>query len=149
MLKSRGKGFTLMELMIVVIIVGILGALALPNYMKTQQKSYAAEAWSNLSLILKGSKAYYADHSALAAPWSTDISYLPIENPNTMSNAKFSYSIATSGSWYIQIYATPTSTARTGTTEYQMACSYCYEANETISRYERPDSSSSWTQVSS
>ena len=45
------KGFTLIELMIVVAIVGILAAIAIPNFLNYQAKSQQAEAKANLGAI--------------------------------------------------------------------------------------------------
>jgi len=54
MLKGK-KGFTLIELMIVVAIIGILAAIAIPNFLKFQAKSKQSEAKSNLGAIFTGS----------------------------------------------------------------------------------------------
>jgi prepilin-type N-terminal cleavage/methylation domain-containing protein len=51
MINSRERGFTLVELMIVVIIVAILTAVALPSYLSQIQKSRRAEAKSALTQI--------------------------------------------------------------------------------------------------
>ncbi len=54
------KGFTLIELMIVVAIVGILAAIAIPNYFNYVAKSQQAEAKTNLGAIYVGMLAYTA-----------------------------------------------------------------------------------------
>ncbi|WP_447979513.1 type IV pilin protein [Candidatus Nitrospira bockiana] len=53
MLKSlrSNKGFTLIELMIVVAIIGILAAIAIPNFLQYQMKSRQSEAKTNLGAI--------------------------------------------------------------------------------------------------
>jgi type IV pilus assembly protein PilA len=52
------KGFSLIELMIVVAIIGILSAIAVPNYQKFQRKARQSEAKSMLNAIYTAMKAY-------------------------------------------------------------------------------------------
>ena len=60
--KLKGKkGFTLIELMIVVAIIGILAAIAIPNFLKFQAKSKQSEAKTNLGAIYTGQIAYYGE----------------------------------------------------------------------------------------
>lgn len=47
----KSKGFTLVELMIVVAIIGILAAITIPNFMSYRDKAKGAEAKSNLREI--------------------------------------------------------------------------------------------------
>jgi type IV pilus assembly protein PilA len=60
MLKNK-KGFTLIELMIVVAIIGILAAIAIPNFMNYQCKAKQSEAKSNLGAIRTAQEVYYAE----------------------------------------------------------------------------------------
>jgi len=55
------RGFTLIELMIVVAIIGLLAALAIPNFLKFQAKSKQSEARANLKSVYTAQKAYYGD----------------------------------------------------------------------------------------
>lgn len=55
------QGFTLIELMIVVAILGILAAIAIPNFMRFQAKSRQSEAKSNLGAIGTSSEAWRAE----------------------------------------------------------------------------------------
>ena len=60
-LRSNRKGFTLIELMIVVAIIGILAAIAIPNFLKFQAKSRTSEAKTNLKAIYIAQNTFYAE----------------------------------------------------------------------------------------
>ncbi|HAG90686.1 MAG TPA: pilus assembly protein PilA [Bdellovibrionales bacterium] len=59
--KSNQKGFSLIELMVVVGIIGILAAIAVPNFQKFQAKSRQSEAKANLGGLYTAQKAFYAE----------------------------------------------------------------------------------------
>ena len=59
-LKAR-KGFTLIELMIVVAIIGILAAIAIPNFLRFQLKSKTSEGKVNLAAIRTAEESYLAE----------------------------------------------------------------------------------------
>ncbi len=62
-LRSK-KGFTLIELMIVVAIIGILAAIAIPNFMRFQARSRTTEARTNLGAIYTAEVSFFGEGSA-------------------------------------------------------------------------------------
>ena len=54
------KGFTLVELMIVIVIVGILSSIALPSFLSQSVKAKGTEAKSDIASIIKNAAAEYA-----------------------------------------------------------------------------------------
>jgi prepilin-type N-terminal cleavage/methylation domain-containing protein len=58
--RRTQHGFTLMELMIVVAILGILSAIAIPTFIMLMNRSKTAEVSSNLNLMFKSAASYYA-----------------------------------------------------------------------------------------
>jgi prepilin-type N-terminal cleavage/methylation domain-containing protein len=64
MLKKLKKGFTLIELMIVVAIIGILAALAIPNFIRFQARSKQSEVKANLKSLFTAERSYYQEKDA-------------------------------------------------------------------------------------
>ena len=67
---NTSKGFTLIELMIVVAIVGVLAAIAIPNFLSYQCKSKQSEARNNLGAIRINEEAYYASFDTYSETFS-------------------------------------------------------------------------------
>ena len=65
-IRKRFHGFSLMEVMIVVVIIGILAALAYPNLEKYLKIARQTEAKTNLSAIYTAQKIYFTLHQSYA-----------------------------------------------------------------------------------
>ena len=64
--RKRFHGFSLMEVMIVVVIIGILAALAYPNLEKYLKRARQTEAKTNLSAIYTAQKIYFSLNQSYA-----------------------------------------------------------------------------------
>jgi len=60
--RKNQKGFTLIELLIVVAIIGILAAIAIPQFASYRQKAYNSAAQSDLKNTKTNLESYFADY---------------------------------------------------------------------------------------
>ncbi len=68
---ERYKAFTLIELLIVVAIIGILAAIAVPNFLNAQIKAKLSRAMADMKMIQTGLETYYIDHNNYP-PWTVN-----------------------------------------------------------------------------
>lgn len=73
--KSRSRGFTLVELAVVIIIIGILAAFAVPRFLDSVERSKAGEAFNYLSAVRSAQERYQVRQGTYA----DDISKLDIQ----------------------------------------------------------------------
>ena len=79
------KGFTLLELIIVIIILGVLATLGFTQYVKVVEKGRSAEAKAILGDIRTGQMAYHLEHNAFAA----SLADLPVSAPTVATTTHY------------------------------------------------------------
>lgn len=90
---KKKKGFTLLELLIVIVVLAVLAGLALPQYLKTVGRAKEAEGWSGMAAIRGSIFRFYADGEALP----TTFADLDIDDPNVPVPRNFDYSFTSVG----------------------------------------------------
>ncbi len=81
----RRTGFTLVELMIVVVVVGILATIAYPNYVTTREKALDREAISALMLIRNSERMFFSrSESFYPSPAGTQSNIVSINGNLTL-----------------------------------------------------------------
>jgi type IV pilus assembly protein PilA len=73
----RRSGFTLIELMIVVAIVGILSAIAIPAFLRFQLRAKVTEATVNLQAVAKAEESYFAEFGTYVSAPTPSPAVLP------------------------------------------------------------------------
>jgi prepilin-type N-terminal cleavage/methylation domain-containing protein len=76
------KGFTLVELMVVISIIGVLTTIAIPNFIYYRDKSYCSRVESDVHNVSLKATAYLVDHTTLSDfsnVWSTDVTKIKTE----------------------------------------------------------------------
>lgn len=89
------KGFTLLELIVVIVILGILATLGFTQYTKMVEKGRTAEARTILGQIRSSQMAYYQEYGS----YGSAVGDLPVDAPTSCTGTHyFSYASSTSTS---------------------------------------------------
>jgi len=74
----KDRGFTLIELLVVIAILGILAAVAIPQFARYRNTAYCAQITSEASHAFTAMEAYYAEHLAYSS--LSDTNFTPSPN---------------------------------------------------------------------
>jgi prepilin-type N-terminal cleavage/methylation domain-containing protein len=88
-LQTRRRGFTLVEIMIVVAIIAMLAAIALPNFMRARKRAHAARVLEDLRLIDAAVDQYAIEYSLMpgaVVPWDRLTQYFKLGTKLYYSN---------------------------------------------------------------
>jgi prepilin-type N-terminal cleavage/methylation domain-containing protein len=89
-LKNGREAFTMMEVMVSILLIGVLASLAIPKYTSSMEKVRAADGFQILGALMKAQKSYFFENQAYANPPITNLDItIPLSTnfaPPTISN---------------------------------------------------------------
>ena len=88
--RKSARGFTLLELVIVIVVLAILAGLAVPRYVRTVNRSRGSEALTMLGNLRESFERYYARNSTYVGI-ANDFSNVDVDPTSVTGNINFTY----------------------------------------------------------
>jgi len=116
-LKQNKSGFTLLEIIIVIIIVGVLASLALPRFFATVEFSKSTEALTSLGVLRDSLERCYVASAGTYV--GCDVGSIDVADPGVVPGARFGYAVGSqSTTGYVITAARNTVDGGGGTTNW-------------------------------
>jgi prepilin-type N-terminal cleavage/methylation domain-containing protein len=100
MFKRNQKGFTLIELMIVIAIIGILAAIAIPNFIAYRNKAFCSYAESDAQNTLASISSYFSEPQRTSIP---TVAQLVTLEELSLNNPQGNVAITTASGWTVSV----------------------------------------------
>jgi type IV pilus assembly protein PilA len=126
--RDGERGFTLIELMIVVSIIAILAGILIPNFVNARAQAMTAACESNLRSIATAAELYYADQQIYPSSGDVSAALFTANGTAYLNNVPSDPAATTAGAPY-----TFTNTTNGGTAGYTIACPGVH-ANSTLAK---------------
>lgn len=97
------KGFTLIEMLVVVLIIGILASIALPQYQRSIERARAAQAWQILKTIAEAERAYVLQNREYAGDFNRLGINLPLTGTEKWDSARTNAQTRSNADWSFQL----------------------------------------------
>jgi type IV pilus assembly protein PilA len=98
-MKSRRNGFTLIELMIVMLVIGLLAVIAIPFYWQTRERAYFSSMQSDLKNLASAQEMYYGPNRSYAGSAGSDATQVPGLEYNTSQGVGVTIREAANSGW--------------------------------------------------